>query len=1659
MGATDISSSSRRSSFVASERLVWAEYPSTTPPPTQTTTTYWWPALVYENMTEFHALVAQTVHDTRNLRCKARMAIDLCHDLTMVHQGTQQQEPQRVLAFLGRPLEEYRSKIADESYRDFFLELSSMMAHQVHKPTLFASHQQQLYLDFHKGLDEAMAIVASASSSNSSEPPSRFLQQAQDLWNTTTITTTTTTGTNTNLHSHPPPHHHHNHHHEADGSPLGAHSVAAVSLAEDSTIAAQSTMTPNTATTPASNVATSVAAPPLQASPVSNQATWDQVWLKMQFSGWTFWNEDGTRWYHHPDVTTIDNSNHNANHQNRMTLEQVQAFAQEHYGWRPPPAPSRALGRRAPRAEHKYEFGVLWKRHLQPNGWTMQKPPRSKSELIDYYYVRPGRKNVVPNAHGGGGGVEGEDYFTTVDAVLEFCQKHSDYPVSSPETAFSPESTTGEQSILSPGDEESTLHEEDDESTLQPSSVHNDEEEEDASQFQTPREQRTVPQDPSKPLLSQASLMSSSDESSVDPYHWPNLKQRLQKFGWTWCKSKNPLQDFWYVRPNHQPNIEGEDYFTSITDVIQFCKEMDGVSMSSPTEQSPDLRQRQGRTTRGTRAAAKKQQPPPSEVALPRTTKSKDDKATKRQKEHQHQQKQQDQKRKELQRNLPHAFYVDPENNDAPWHIDPIGLVDYAFCQRVVGIEYKGGHYYLSGESHKDFTERFASTADVLKYYCLNPSKVPFDQDSSTPEDRDAFRRCARYVFVPGNQYDWSRTRRIDHQELVALLSELGVETFGSGTGTNKQGYRFGTQEFASLSELCNTLQAREYLEEGSARRRKSKLNEHQLMALRLRLAEPVNDDSELDDLLASENGTKDDTAKRNKRPLQPKNTNVIETKDVEDNEQSHPGSKSGHSSSSIHSKKRRKINNRPSHTRDETGKILVLYTGEGPNPAPWVTNPIPTQGWYELAAKFGCSYSSGKYFPPNAKSPSFGSIDGVLDYLGTHGGDYSLDDLPAVEQAIVERRLAYANVKAKLGDRNMLRYITVKEAKELLNLLGFEEEKGRGSAWKVPKALLPNLPQETYPSFEALCKALRPVEELEPSQQAGGRRRRKSASRDELILDVHQMSALRLFLAEDFASGTKRKSVVLDDDDSFNFCMDVERSKNEPMSSPVKEVITDGAMEVTSDVPNDSEDDAAGEEDFYLQVENSICTDSYGWKLLQKLGCKYSGGYRIPNGEKPYTNIKDLKQYILDNTIMCIDGMDSCSIEKEELKELHRWLKFTHVPLKKYKDLLGEAMEGFSGDNINRILLKLGIKQADGRYHLTSVGDTIGWELEDIVNLIRRSEDLADIVTSQQSGRYQPRKSSLSDSSTLDGLEEITLWLWAAESEYSLPHFDEDHLCPGDLEDDTQKQEVEEVPLTQTQAEDESMQSMSVHKEDSPSPDEGVEQQNLSQGTDAMELCPEPVSNLEGIPIAAEKEEETQGTEEVSIDMESKEETASLRSTKATVESLGYVESLGDMLSVNEKTAKSPVIEAEESKNQQDQPVVDEKKSASSEVNGVGAGLFSTGEVVVEPHNLDQDDEGSLETHTSSVKNAGHAELEAMKTDSEKQSPWASNFSTQPSESEKAIGENDTFVNYMNETGAPQCTLMDDESEEDGEIPETEHDGNLFLTQDFANPALYFPE
>ena len=97
-------------------------------------------------------------------------------------------------------------------------------------------------------------------------------------------------------------------------------------------------------------------------------------------------------------------------------------------------------------------------------------------------------------------------------------------------------------------------------------------------------------------------------------------------------------------------------------------------------------------------------------------------------------------------------------------------------------------------------------------------------------------------------------------------------------------------------------------------------------------------------------------------------------------------------------------------------------------------------------------------------------------------------------------------------------------------------------------------------------------------------------------------MYALRLFLAEDFASGTKRKSVVLDDDDSFNFCMDVERRQNEPMSSPVKEVITDGAMEVTSDVPNDSEDEAAGEEDFYLQVENSICTDSYGWKLLQKL-------------------------------------------------------------------------------------------------------------------------------------------------------------------------------------------------------------------------------------------------------------------------------------------------------------------------------------------------------------------------------------------------------------------------------------------------------------------------
>lgn len=62
-----------------------------------------------------------------------------------------------------------------------------------------------------------------------------------------------------------------------------------------------------------------------------------------------------------------------------------------------------------------------------------------------------------------------------------------------------------------------------------------------------------------------------------DFYVWANLWSHLSKSGWISVRARNPLHDWYYVRPGHvvRGGTAGVDYFLSPDDVIDYAKKMD----------------------------------------------------------------------------------------------------------------------------------------------------------------------------------------------------------------------------------------------------------------------------------------------------------------------------------------------------------------------------------------------------------------------------------------------------------------------------------------------------------------------------------------------------------------------------------------------------------------------------------------------------------------------------------------------------------------------------------------------------------------------------------------------------------------------------------------------------------------------------------------------------------------------------------------------------------------------------------------------------------------------------------------------------------------------------------------------------------------------------
>jgi len=158
-------------------------------------------------------------------------------------------------------------------------------------------------------------------------------------------------------------------------------------------------------------------------------------------------------------------------------------------------------------------------------------------------YTKPGRDAC---------GVEGVDYFTSVEDVQEYARKHYGWKGGAEQQKQAKNNDSGTPDELAT----------------------------------TPTDQRTRPQDPGKPLLSSPDdspvgrnrpSMESTYTREEDRYVWTVLWNRLKYEGWTYANGTG-LHSFYYVRPGKsvKTGTFGLDYFADEGEVIKYAKTIDG---------------------------------------------------------------------------------------------------------------------------------------------------------------------------------------------------------------------------------------------------------------------------------------------------------------------------------------------------------------------------------------------------------------------------------------------------------------------------------------------------------------------------------------------------------------------------------------------------------------------------------------------------------------------------------------------------------------------------------------------------------------------------------------------------------------------------------------------------------------------------------------------------------------------------------------------------------------------------------------------------------------------------------------------------------------------------------------------------------------------------
>mmetsp|Transcript_52078 Transcript_52078/g.125736 ORF Transcript_52078/g.125736 Transcript_52078/m.125736 type:complete len:1412 (+) Transcript_52078:103-4338(+) len=986
------------------------------------------------------------------------------------------------------------------------------------------------------------------------------------------------------------------------------------------------------------------------------------------------------------------------------------------------------------------------------------------------------------------------------------------------------------------------------EETVQESSEDEEVEEDVDSGYETPTDQPTSPRDPGKPLSrSPAGSVGDSDGTAYgendERYEWKILWDRLKKLGWAVRKAPNKLEDWWWIRTGGEANGEmkrGLDYFASKEDVIAFCKQRDKEFDAGRAERKKQkkLKQQQAQTSHTSKedytAKGKRGKRPRESVeAGVKSPKKKASAKINKQKKDQESKQTKRIKKPSIPKDLNDRRHpcndanlvVPPSENSAIWAQDP-PLYDHALCLAATGIVYSGSSYsYHVGDTvHRyDTLQPFVQDFARRKEFILsNGSRTPNTAIESQ------FYRAVAYSFVPGMKSEWDTTRSLSQSEASLLLEELGYSKSKDGSWNPPASMTDAgilKRQYPNLEALCGAIYSLEDLVfapgTGSRRHRGTGgLTNAQMMALRLSIAEPFEDESDQD------------------------NSTVSNSKSFEKIDESPPPKK-------ISSKKRRApqvekfdIDDVPSTPPQETAdeedphealspskiKVVTFEHAFSENPAPWA-NENPEGGkWSCIFYKMGFTFQGKYYYLPNEEPRNFSTrftapsdIQLHLCRLGEDQYRQYLENLDESDRKRMKRYLNYGCVPEKWNDWRPIRVLTRNEIIQFLELLGFK--RSSDESWMAPQHL-DVISRRQFQSLKSLFRALRSIPELENRNPR--RRRRK----EDEVLNRYQVLALRLCIAEGLVSGNETSEKELesphngndrkdksdeededaDDGDSeqrfyspegrntpnckkgslpsddhsisrggrFEEPLDADATTFHPestheeykgencgnMTPPDARMIHDGG---TVKSPTEV---AIKESENFL---NNICSHPDAWKFLMDLGCSYtSGRYRLPT-EVPSSVCLDnqnlLVQYILENGVSVLNW-DDCTLSVDQTKTLHTYLKSFHaLKVTKYSPILEPFKLAVDERRIFECLQRLGFtKDGDAFHFKTSLcDDETTYTLEGVVNLIRTAKDLPNIGSPI---KRRPTYGKASASKFLSRVELLALRIWASKSDFSLPGF-----------------------------------------------------------------------------------------------------------------------------------------------------------------------------------------------------------------------------------------------------------------------------------------------